>query len=137
NRQFREQHYPADAVICREGEPATRLFFTAHGQVKLLRHSLRGDDVLLDILGQGALFGGLAPLGYRHYSETATAQTDCCLLIITADAFQKLLEQYPEVTLEVLRSVAQGLDDARETIRQLTTSSVETRIATVLLKLAE
>lgn len=135
--QFREQHFSAETVICHEGEPAKRLFFSAHGKVKLLRHSLRGDDVLLDLLPQGALFGGLTALGVRQYPETAIAQTDCCVLAITADAFQKLLEQHPEITLAVLNSVAHSLDDARETIRQLMTSTAEARIATVLLKLAE
>lgn len=137
NAQFREQHFSADTVICREGEPATRLFFTAHGKVKLLRHSLRGDDVLLDLLPQGALFGGLTALGVSNYPETAIAQTDCCVLTITATAFQQLLEQHQEITLAVLNTVARSLDDARTTIHQLITSSAEARIANVLLKLAE
>lgn len=135
--RFRELHYPADAVICHEGGPAERLFFVAHGKVKLLRHSMAGDDVLLDLLPQGALFGGLAPLGTRHYPETAVAQTDACVLVISGADFQQLLEQHPQVTLAVLASVARSLDDARETIRQVSTSDVRTRVATVLLKLAE
>ncbi|HQX67297.1 MAG TPA: cyclic nucleotide-binding domain-containing protein, partial [Ottowia sp.] len=65
NRHFRELHYPAESIICHEGGNAERLFFVARGKVKLLRHSSGGDDVLLDLLPQGALFGGLAPLGTR------------------------------------------------------------------------
>lgn len=137
NRRFREQHYPAEAVICREADSASRLFFVAHGKVKLLRHGRSGEDVLLDILPQGFLFGGLTPLGYRRYSETALAQTDCCVLAITAEDFERLLEHYPEIAREVLKSIARSLDDARETIRQLTTSPATARIATVLIKLAE
>lgn len=137
SRRFRELHFPADAVICHEGGNAERLFFVAHGKVKLLRHSAAGDDVLLDLLPQGALFGGLAPLGTRHYPETAMAQTDSCVLAISGADFQQLLEQHPQVTLAVLTSVARSLDDAREAIRQISTSDVRTRVATALLKLAE
>lgn len=137
SRRFRELHYPAESVICHEGSAAERLFFVAHGKVKLLRHSAAGDDVLLDLLPQGALFGGLAPLGTRHYPETAMAQTDACVLSISGAEFQQLLEQHPQVTLAVLASVARSLDDARETIRQVTTSDVRTRVATALLKLAQ
>ncbi|MGB7423215.1 MAG: Crp/Fnr family transcriptional regulator [Comamonas sp.] len=137
SRRFRELHYPADAVICHEGDAAERLYFVAHGKVKLLRHSAAGDDVLLDLLPQGALFGGLAPLGTRYCSETAVAQTDACVLAISGADFQQMLEQHPQVTLAVLASVARSLDDAREAIRQITTSDVRTRVATALLKLAE
>ena len=137
NRHFRELHYPAESIICHEGGNAERLFFVARGKVKLLRHSSGGDDVLLDLLPQGALFGGLAPLGTRHYPETAMAQTDTCVLAISDGDFQRLLEQHPQVTLAVLASVARSLDDAREVIRQISTSDVRTRVATALLKLAE
>lgn len=137
NQCFREAHHPADSTICHEGRKAERLFFVAHGKVKLLRHSAAGEDVVLDILPQGALFGGLAPLGTEYYPETAMAQTDCCVLEISGADFQRLLEDHPAVTLAVLRSIARSLDDARETIRQLTTSSVRTRVATALIKLAE
>lgn len=137
NQLFRELHFPAEAVICHENGPAEQLFFVAHGKVKLLRHSAAGDDVLLDLLPQGALFGGLAPLGTRYYPETAVAQTNSCVLAISGADFKKLLEQHPQITMAVLNSVARSLDDARETIRQITTSDVRTRVATALLKLAE
>ena len=135
--RFRALHHPAKAVICREGEPAERLFFVVHGKVKLLQHGSSGDEVLFDILPQGALFGGLAPLGRRRYLETAIAQTDSCVLAITAETFQRLLRDHSEVALEVLQNVARDLDDAREVIRQLSTVPVEARIATALLKLAD
>lgn len=137
SRRFSELHYPAGSVICHEGGHAERLFFVAHGKVKLLRHSPAGDDVLLDLLPRGALFGGLAPLGTRHYPETAVAQTNSCVLAISGADFQLLLEQHPQITLAVLASVARSLDDARETVRQIITSDVRARIATALLKLAE
>ncbi len=137
SQRFREVHHPADSTICHEGGQAQRLFFVAHGKVKLLRHSAGGEDVVLDILPQGALFGGLAPLGTQRYPETAMAQTDCCVLEISGADFQQLLEDHPAVTLAVLRSVARSLDDAREIVRQLTTSTVRTRVAVALVKLAE
>lgn len=137
NASFREQHFPTGAVICHEGAAAQRLYFVAHGKVKLVRHSAGGEDVLLDIVGQGDLFGGLAPLGQHHYTETAVAQTGCCVLAITTQAFEELLAKHPAVTLRILHQVADDLDQARSTIRQLATASVEARIATVLLKLAE
>lgn len=135
--QFRERNYPAGAVIFNEGAPATTLFFVAHGKVKLLRHGLEGNDVVLDMLTSGMLFGGAAVVGHRHYRETAIAQTPCCALTISGEGFEALLGQYPLMALKVLHSVADKLDDARETIRQLAQVPSESRIALTLLRLAE
>lgn len=135
--QFRERNYPANAVIFNEGAPATTLFFVAHGKIKLMRHGLEGNDVVLDMLTSGMLFGGAAVMGRRRYRETAVAQTPCCTLTISSDGFEALLEQYPPIALKVLHSVADKLDEARETIRQLAVVPSESRIALTLLKLAE
>jgi CRP-like cAMP-binding protein len=59
------------------------------------------------------------------------------LLSGSGQEFQKLLEQYPGVTIEVLKSASRSLNDAREAIRQLTTSRVDARIAMALVKLGE
>lgn len=137
NARFREQHHEAGTVICQEGAPATRLFLVADGKVKLVRHGPEGEDVLLDILSRGALFGGVASLGQPRYAETAIARTECCVLAITSEAFEGVLDEYPAVTRAVLRAVAADLDEARSTIRRLATSSAEARIATALLTLGE
>lgn len=135
--RFRERNYPAGAVIFSEGAPATSLFFVAHGKVKLLRYGVEGNEVVLDMLTTGTLFGGAAVVGQRHYLESAIAQTPCCTLTISGEGFAALLKEYPSVALKVLHSVADKLDDARETIRQLALVPSESRIALTLLRLAE
>lgn len=136
NRLFRSVDYPAGATLYHEGEPAQALFLVAHGRVKLLRHSVSGNEVVLDLLSQGDPFGGLTVLGRRHYSQSAVAQTSCCVLTITPVDFRYLLCTYPEVALSALDGLAHELEAARDTIRSLSTLPVEARIAQVLLDLA-
>ncbi len=135
--RFRERNYPAGAAIFNEGAPATSLFFVAHGKVKLLRHGTEGNEVVLDMLTTGMLFGGAAVVGRRRYLESAIAQTPCCTLTISGEDFDALLEEYPSIALKVLHSLADKLDEARETIRQLALVPSESRIALTLLRLAE
>ncbi|MCA9914785.1 MAG: Crp/Fnr family transcriptional regulator, partial [Anaerolineae bacterium] len=59
-----------------------------------------------------------------------------CVLTITGDDFQKILQQYPGVSLVMLEIVSARLREAREIIHQLSASSVESRLAATLLKLA-
>jgi CRP-like cAMP-binding protein len=137
NELFHEEGYPGSETIYFAGDPARRLYVVAVGKVKLIRHTLSGQDVLLDILTPGEFFGSLSVLGDEEYPDTAQAQTKCCVVGIAAEAFQTILRRYPLVAVKTLDVVSQRLQAAHEMIRQLSTHSVERRIASVLLKLAE
>lgn len=137
NPLFHERGYAADGTIYFAGDRADRLFLVADGKVKLIRHTLRGQDVVLDILKQGDLFGSLSTLGDEAYSDTAQAQTACCALTIAAVDFQTILNRYPPVAVRVLNIVSERLKAAQETVQQLSAYSVEQRIASTLLHLAD
>lgn len=137
NQRFRDQGFEAGQPIYYAGDSATRLYVVATGKVKQMRHTLTGQDVLLDILAEGDFFGSLAILGDSTYRDTALAQTMVCVLSIDAEGFHEILQTYPPVALEVLNITGQRLRDAQEAIRQLSAHSVEQRLAYTLLKLAD
>jgi CRP-like cAMP-binding protein len=133
---FRQDDFAAGSVIHRAGEPATRLSVIAAGMVKLVRPTLDGQDVLLDIYGPGEHFGSLAELGDLTYREDAYAHTDCCVLSTTANEFRDLLRRFPAVAVAALDQVAVRLREAQETIEQISAYPVDRRIAAVLVDLA-
>ena len=137
NELFQEQGYSSGESITFAGDPATHLYVVAVGKVKLIRHTLSGQDIVLDMLTPGELFGSLSVLGDDEYQDTAQAQTNCCVLAITAETFQTVLQRYPAVALSALNMVTYRLKEAYETVRRLSAHSVEQRIAAALLKLAE
>jgi CRP/FNR family transcriptional regulator, nitrogen oxide reductase regulator len=119
--------------------PATRphLYVVARGKVKLIRHTVSGQDVLLAILAPGEFFGSLSALGDAEYPDTAHAVTQCCTLAIAADDFQAVLRRYPTIALATFEIVAARLLAAHEQVGQLSAYSVVSRVAATLLKLAE
>lgn len=137
NRLFREKGYEAGEPVYFAGERATHLYVVAAGKIKVLRHTLGGQDVLLEILTPGEFFGALPGSGKTRYADTAEAQTTCCTLGISHEQFQEILQRHPSVALKVLEITAARLSEAQETIRQLSAHSAERRIAATLLKLAE
>ena len=137
NGHFREQGFTAGEVIYLMGEAADRFYVVADGQVKLMRHTLGGQDVLLEVLVPGDFFGSLAALGDEAYADTAEAQTPVCVLGISAADFRALLERYPAVSLAVLDEVSARLRAAREMVRRLSAQPVEKRLAYTLLQLAD
>lgn len=128
--------YVAGELIYRSGEPATHLFILATGRVKVLRPSLQGGDVLVDVITPGALFGSVAALGDSIYPDTAEALTVGCALRISASDFRQVLRQHASVALAVLDDVAARLEDAHRSVRRLSGGTVEQRVAATLLTLA-
>ena len=137
NRLFEDRDVRAEQAIYFESDPGEHLYLVAMGKVKLLRHTASGRDVLLDILRGGEYFGSLAILGGRGYTETAVAQTDCCILHISSADFEKILHHYPDVSLQVLQAVGQRLEASQEIVKQLSTYSADQRIAAALIRLAK
>lgn len=136
NRLFEDCDILAEQVIYFEGDAGEHLYLVATGKVKLIRSTTSGHEVLLDILRGGDYFGNLSIFDSKSYTETAIAQTDCCILQISAENFEKILKHYPDVLLKVLKVVSQRLEESQEIIKQLSAYSVEQRIAAALIRLA-
>jgi CRP-like cAMP-binding protein len=137
DRRMQVRGYVAGEVVYRVGEPADHLFILATGRVKVLRPSLEGSHVLVDVITPGALFGSVAALGDADYPDTAEALTVACALRMSATDFRALLREHPHVALTVLDDVAARLEQAHQTIRRLSGGTVEQRIAATLLTLAD
>ncbi|MEJ2598606.1 MAG: Crp/Fnr family transcriptional regulator [Anaerolineales bacterium] len=137
NHLFHEKGYQPEEVIYFAGDPAGQLFVVAEGRVKLMRHTLAGKDILLDILTPGEFFGDLSPSAGSLYPDTAQALTAACILVINAQDFRRILNRHPRVALKVLDIMSERLRAAYEQVRQLNVLTVEQRIAYVLLLLSD
>ncbi len=136
NNLFHDSDVSVDERIYFEGDDAEYLYLVAMGKVKLVRNTAAGRDVLLDILHGGDYFGSLSTFGGRVHTETAIAQTDCCILKISAEDFERILSDHPDVTRKVLEAVSQRLAESQEIVKQLSAYTAEQRIASALMRLA-
>jgi CRP-like cAMP-binding protein len=136
-RRMGVKGYGEGEIIYRSGAPADGLFILAAGKVKVLRPSLEGAEVLIDVVAAGAMFGSIAALGHTTYPDTAQALTVSCVLRISAAEFRDLLEEHPEIALAVLDDLALRLEHAQQSVRRLAGGTVEQRVASTLLALAD
>jgi CRP-like cAMP-binding protein len=137
NKQFIDRGYQSGEIIFFEGDPATRLYVVADGNVKLMHHTPDGKAVMLDILTVGDFFGRLTYAQGDVYFETAHAHTPVCCLSIDGDQFRQILKRHPPVALKVMDIMAKRLREANKMVQLLSVSSVEQRLAHVLVKLAD
>lgn len=136
NSLFHDFDVSAGERIYYEGDEAYHLYLVAMGKVKLVRNTGSGREVLLDVLHSGDYFGSFSTFGGHTYTDTAIAQTDCCILRVSAPNFDSILAEYPDVTRKVLEAVNQRLAEAQEIVKQLSTYTAEQRIASALMRLA-
>lgn len=132
-----EERYRDGEFLFYEGDPPQGLYLLKEGRVKIIKHSARGKDTILRLIGPLEMFGEVAAFDGRPYPASAQALQDCIVLHLPQEDFLELLHRHPPIALRIIEDLAHKLRDAHDLIRALSSETVEKRIATVLLKLAE
>jgi CRP/FNR family transcriptional regulator len=132
----RETSCRAREFIFHEGDPALWLCLVRSGHVRIVRHSRAGKDVVLELLGPGEIFGGVAVIERRPYPASAQATEPSEVVKIPADAVVGLAERHPPVVREMAVLIGRRLRAAHDSVR-LSVEPVESRLAAILLRLAD
>ena len=132
-----ERTYRAREYVFTEGEPAAWYCVVRTGHVKILRTSRDGKDVVLELLGPGEPFGGVAVIERRPYPASAQATEPSTVLKIPQEPIVALAERYPSIIREMALMIGRRLRAAHDSMTSLAVDPVEARLAATLLRLAE
>jgi CRP-like cAMP-binding protein len=100
---------PKDAVLMRKGEAGDSLFMISKGKFKIVAQDARGSELVLNETGPGETIGEMALLDRAPRSATAVAASDAEVLELKQDAFYEVLNQRPDLALELIRSFSSRL----------------------------
>jgi CRP/FNR family transcriptional regulator len=120
-----------------EGDPSDWLYIVAKGEVKIVKHTVAGKDIILEIMSPGDIFGGVAVLDRRPFPASAQAMEATNVIGISRNNLLKIMEEYPILKLEIVKYFSDKLRDSHEMLKNIATERVEKRIASLLLKLSE
>jgi CRP/FNR family transcriptional regulator, cyclic AMP receptor protein len=120
-----------------EGDAGDRLYVVLEGKIKLTRAAPDGRENLLSVLGPGEMFGELSLFDPRPRTSSAVAVTDTRLAALAHDELLDWLTGRPEVSLHLLRALAQRLRRANDVMADLVFTDVPGRVAKALLDLAD
>jgi len=132
---FSRREVDSGAYVFRQGEPALVYYLLLEGLVKGVQSGPEGSEILLHVLGPGDLIGALPTLGRSSYPGSAVALSRLVLLAISARDFERVLQDYPQVAINLLKSAAGILQEAHARLREASTLPVEQRIARTLWRL--
>jgi CRP-like cAMP-binding protein len=93
-----ETSCPSGQVIFEKDSQGDSMYVIADGSVRI-----HDGDKTLASLPSGAFFGELSILDGETRSATATAETDCLLLVIRQNSFRRILSNRFDVTENLLK----------------------------------
>ena len=129
--------FKKDSVVLFEHETGAALFVIVEGRVKISRVSDDGREVILTILNDSDFFGEMAILDGLSRSANVTAMEDSELYIIQRNDFIALLQTHPEISIALLKELAQRMRAADLKIKSLSLKDAEGKVASVILQLAD
>lgn len=134
---FEEIKFKNNDTIFVEGDPSDKFYLVAEGSVKIIKHTMMGKDIILEIMSPGDVFGGVAVLDKRPYPAAAQAMDSTTAIRISRQKLMEIMEDYPILKLEIVKYFSDRLRDAHEMLKNIATERVEKRVASLLLKLSE
>ena len=132
-----QEAHRARASIFMEGDASRWFYLVRSGHVKIVRHSRTGKDVVLELLGPGEIFGGVAVIEKRPYPASAQATEPTVVLKIPADPMIALANRHPAFIKEMALMIGRRLRAAHDSVTSLAVDPVEARLAATLLRLAK
>jgi len=124
-------------ALFRAGDPGDGCYSIRRGVVKVVVASHQGEERIISLLGPHAVVGELSMIDDAPRSASVIAISDCSLLFVSRDRFQKYAEIRPEITSYLLRTLARRLRQTDEALAASTFLSVRARLARALLNVAE
>ncbi len=103
----------AGQVLFRESDPARELYVIADGEVEIVKHSSRGHDVRVAMLGPHDCFGEMSMLDVQPRSAMARTLAPSRLIVFGArdlDAlYRRDVKSYAIIVLNLAREMARRL----------------------------
>jgi CRP-like cAMP-binding protein len=132
-----EERHRARSYIFMEGDPSRWFYLVKTAHVKILRNSKTGKDVVLELLGPGEVFGGVAVIENRPYPAAAQTTEPTVVVKIPADPMLALADRHAGFFKEMALMIGRRLRAAHDSMKSLAVDPVEARLAAALLRLAE
>jgi CRP/FNR family transcriptional regulator, cyclic AMP receptor protein len=124
-------------VIYLPSDPSQSVFMIASGRVKISRVTRDGRELTLSYRGAGEIFGDNTLFAGGAREEMAEAVDDLVLLSADRSVFETLLGTDPRVALRLLKASVQRRRALENRIEQLIFRDVTSKLADLLLALAE
>lgn len=132
-----ERRYRGGMFIFLQGEPVDSVYFLRTGMVKATRTSEDGREQIMSILYPGDFFPHVGFLGGGPAPGTTMTMTETVLSVIRREDFLRLVKENPTLFVNLLQTLERRIRILQDQVESLGLRSVPSRLAGILLQLAE
>lgn len=123
--------------IFSEGDSPDWFYILLSGKVKITKMSFDGKEIIIELISPPDFFGGFAVLKGFPYPANAVAMEDSEILRISRHNLMKIIDRFPNVMYDITSSLGERIRDFHDTLKNIALGRVESRIAALLIKLAD
>jgi phosphoserine phosphatase RsbU/P len=132
------QHYPAGAVLCRQGEVEKVFYVLRHGTVKVTQRLSDTEEIPIALRNSGEFFGEMALVDDSPRSASVSAVTAVDVLEIDETTFKHVLQASPELAMLLLNNALTSLrNNMQRQLSDLQQKNAELRRAYAELQAAQ
>lgn len=124
-------------VIYREGDNSNIVYLVLTGVVKTHKLDEQGKELITGIQKPDDFFGLTDFTRNIPYPEFATAMEDTRCVGINKTVLREVLQNNPELVLELMQLMSESLSEAHEQLLQMAYGSVRKKTANTLLRFAD
>ncbi|MGQ9694374.1 MAG: Crp/Fnr family transcriptional regulator [Thermodesulfobacteriota bacterium] len=110
--------YPAGTLLFQEGEACSGMFMIIEGRVRLFK-KMAQEEITIDLLGQGDIFGEMACLINQPRTVNAMVEEDSQIIFIETQFLDSLFRESPEICLRIFSNLAHRLKKVYEIAEKL------------------
>ncbi|HME42259.1 MAG TPA: cyclic nucleotide-binding domain-containing protein [Syntrophorhabdales bacterium] len=108
-----ENHVAAPrTIIFKQGDPGDKFYIIRSGKVRVFRKDSSGLETELSLLGAGESFGEMALLTGEARSASVEAVEETHLMVLSKEQFERILKDFPGITLAFVKQVSGRLLEA-------------------------
>jgi CRP-like cAMP-binding protein len=128
--------YQDGQVIFCENEPGNDLYILQRGKVRITKY-IQGNDVQLNVMKPGDIFGEMALLENKPRSASATAVDETELLVINKQNFEIMTEKQPQLMTRIITILSERIWNAYRKLLNSNLPDLNSRILDMLMILLE
>lgn len=118
-------------------EPSEHVYLLKEGAIKISRLGSDGEEIILDLIAPGEIFGEMSLLGEDARSTVAQAVENSLICSIRKENFFSFFTADKDLAFKVLRLVGLKRVEIETRLEELAYCSVPGRIASLLTRLAK
>lgn len=131
------QRYTKRELIFSEGDVAKGFYVILSGKVRIYKTSPEGKEQIIHFFSMGDMFAEVALFHGTTYPASAEALTDAEILFFPKERFLRLIQEKPQLSLNMMASLARMLRDFTKLVEELSLMNVSSRLAAYLLNTAD